>query len=114
MANPYRKVDYGGGPILVEAAGVGGSIHLLRMSFTGFEATDLYCHLYDSATAEAVTPGTNIKETFHLGQNRMTPLPLTGNLDTEFRQGLVYDVTDDVAGTGNAPTADMIVNGRYQ
>lgn len=114
MAKPIRIVDYTGEPRLIPESNKPTKAHLFRMSFTNFDAVDYYVHLYDAASADDVTPGTNIKETFHIAQERMTPLSLNGNYDTPFANGIVFDVTTDVAGTAGDPDCTaMVINGRF-
>lgn len=114
MGKPIRIVDYTGEPRLVDGSEKGSRAFLTRMSFTNFDAVDYYVHFYDAASAGDVTPGTAIKETFHLAQERMTPIPLNGTYDTEFSNGIVFDVTTDKDGTAGDPTATaMVINGRF-
>tara|TARA_R100001530_G_scaffold116535_1_gene83612 strand:+ start:946 stop:1302 length:357 start_codon:yes stop_codon:yes gene_type:complete len=110
----YRNVSVSSTAILVKA----GNVRLPYIGCSNKSVDDIWLHLYNKATAGAVTVGTTTPDQSYLvpqgdGTNYSVREPIHGGDEMVFPLGLVIAATKEADGGNTAPASSQIVNARY-
>ena len=111
---PYRKVNQLAAATLVKA----GNVRLPYIDCANKSTDDIWLHLYNSATAGAVTVGTTTPSQSYIvpagdGTNYSVREPIHGGDELVFPLGLVIACTKEADAGNTAPSSNQIINARY-